>query len=101
MEDEFRKRLRDMSNYGGSRNYRTQIDTFMPHCERIIVDRPVHPSKKLEEAELAEEYERIWQENGIPAIETQTMIEDNIGISGKYLENKEYLLMRGRKRNRK
>lgn len=60
-ENEFRKRLRDMSNYE-PRNYETRVDTFMPHHKKIIVDRPIHPERKMEEQDLREEYKRIYDE---------------------------------------
>lgn len=48
-----------------SMNYETLVDSFMPHKDRIIVDHPIHPERRMEEQELREEYERIYVENGI------------------------------------
>lgn len=45
-------------------NYETNVDSFMPHRARIIVDHPIHPERVMEEAEMMEEYEKIWRENG-------------------------------------
>lgn len=46
-------------------NYETLFDSFMPHKPKIIVDRPIHPERCMEEQELLEEYERIYAENDI------------------------------------
>lgn len=43
-------------------NYETLVDSFMPHKPKIIVDRPIHPERRMEEQELLEEYERIYEE---------------------------------------
>lgn len=45
--------------------YETLIDSFMPHKSKIIVDRPIHPERRLEEQELLNIYERIYAENDI------------------------------------
>ena len=33
----------------------------MPHKERIIIDHPIWPERKIEEAEVEEEYNRIYK----------------------------------------
>ena len=68
-EDEFRKRLSDMSNYNPFK-YETYKSSFMPHIERLVVEHPDNYHRVMEEAELAEEYDRIYEENGIPRSET-------------------------------
>ncbi len=40
-------------------NYQTQVDVFMPHKPKIIVDGPMHPTAHMEQHELQEEYEEI------------------------------------------
>lgn len=44
-------------------NYETLVDSFMPHKPKIIVDRPIHPERRMEEQELLEVYEKIYAEN--------------------------------------
>lgn len=46
-------------------NYETLVDSFMPHKQKIIVDRPIHPERRMEEQELLEAYERIYAENDV------------------------------------
>lgn len=53
-EEKFRKKLSPM-------NYETVVETFMPHKERIIIDHPIHPERTIEEAELEEEYNRVYK----------------------------------------
>lgn len=52
-------------NQNEDMNYETLVDSFMPHKSRIIVDHPIHPERCMEEQELLEKYERIFEENGI------------------------------------
>ena len=35
-------------------NYQTQVDVFMPHKPKIIVDGPMHPTAHMEQHELQE-----------------------------------------------
>lgn len=49
----------------GNMNYETLVDSFMPHKPKIIVDRPIHPERRMEEQELLEVYEKIYAENDI------------------------------------
>lgn len=46
-------------------NYETLVDSFMPHKPKIIVDRPIHPERRMEEEELIAVYERIYAENDL------------------------------------
>lgn len=46
-------------------DYGTMVDVFMPHMPKIIVDRPIHPERRMEEQELKEEYEKIYREYGM------------------------------------
>lgn len=46
-------------------NYETLVDSFMPHKPKIIVDRPIHPERCMEEQELLEKYEEIYAENNL------------------------------------
>lgn len=46
-------------------NYETLVDSFMPHKPTIIVDRPIHPERRMEEHGLLEIYENIYAENDI------------------------------------
>lgn len=41
-------------------NYDTLVDSFMPHKPTIIVDRPIHPERRMEEHDLRETYESIY-----------------------------------------
>ena len=43
-------------------NYQTQVDVFMPHKPKIIVDHPIHPTAHMEQEELKEAYNRIYKE---------------------------------------